>query len=135
MLLVAVIPGYVWSMVLVAAWLKVAGPAWRHPGFRQTAMLSLCIATACQGGAGVAVAVATHRDSGGAFACTLGAYGSIGTAILTITQIPAVCLLYYNWPASGQGHAIGFTRWLWAWILFSAVAALMFLRSAALCTA
>jgi len=132
-LFVAVIPGYVWSMVLVAAWLKVASPAWRHSGFRQVAMVSLCIATAWQGVAGVAVAVATHRDSSGSFACTMGAYGSIGTAILTITQIPAVCLLYYNWPAPGEGNPIGFTPWLWAWVVFSAVAALMFLRSAALC--
>ena len=134
MLFVASIPGYVWSMLLVAAWLKVATPPWRHPEFRQAAMATLCFATALQGLAAISVAVATHRDSISSYACTLGAYGSTGTAILTFTQAPAVCLLYYNWPTTGDGVRISFTRWFTAWIVFSAVAALLFLRSAALCT-
>lgn len=134
MLFVASIPGYIWSLVLVAAWAKFAGPLWTHPGFRQAAMLSLCIATALQGLAAISVAVATHRDSISPYACTLGTYGSTGTAILTLTQAPAVCLLYFNWPATGNGARMRFARWLTAWIVFSAVAALLFLRSAALCT-
>lgn len=134
MLFVASIPGYVWSMLLVAAWLKVAAPPWRHPEFRQAAMASLCFATALQGLAAISVAVATHRDSISTYACTLGAYGSTGTAILTLTQAPAVCLLYFNWPGTVDGAPMSFPRWLAAWIVFSALAALLFLRSAALCT-
>jgi len=133
-LFVAGIPGYVWSTLLVAAWLKVASPAWKRSGFRQTAMVSLLIATSLQGLAGITVALATHHDRIGALACTLGAYGSVGTAILTLTQAPAVVLLFFNWPQTGNGKPIAFTRWLLAWVAFSAVAALIFLRSAMLCT-
>lgn len=121
-------------MLLLAAWFVVAMPAIRRFGFRHPALLSLLVAMAFQAVAAISVAVATSMDSIGRFACIGGGYGRTGTGILTATQAPAVWLLITLWPRDAQGTRDDVVPWLLAWVAFSAVAALTFLRSAALCT-
>ena len=134
MLYVAITPGYLWSTLLLTAWLAVATPAARRFGLRHPALVSLLVAMAFQAIAAVTVAVATSVDTIGRVACLGGAYGATGTGILTATQAPAVWLLVTLWPKDAQGARGGIVPWLLAWVAFSAVAAVIFVRSAALCS-
>jgi hypothetical protein len=133
-LYVAITPGYLWSALLLAAWFMVATPGIRRFGLRHPALVSLLVAMAFQAIAAIAVAVATSADSIGRVACLGGGYGRTGTGLLTATQAPAVWLLFTLWPKDAQGTRVGVASWVLAWVVFSAVAAAMFLRSAALCT-
>lgn len=135
MLYVAITPGYLWSALLLAAWCLVAMPGIRRFGFRHPALASLLIAMAFQAAAAISLAVATSLDSIGRFACLVGGYGRTGTGILTATQAPAVWLLFTLWPKDTQGTRAGVASWVLAWAAFSGLAAAIFLRSAALCTA
>lgn len=134
MIFVAIIPGYIWAILLLAAWATLAYLASYRLGIRHPSMTGLLVVTAFQALSGMSVAIATKFDQIGAFGCYVGAYGTLGSLILTFIQAAVVVFLATIQPQNAVDGRRWFAIWVSIWVVFSLTAFLTHARSAALCT-
>ena len=134
MIFVVIIPGYIWAILLLAAWATLAYLASYRLSSRHWSMTALLVVTAFQALSGMSVAIATKLDQIGAFACYVGAYGTLGSLILSLIQAAVVVFLATIPPQKSVSGRRWFAIWVSVWVVFSLTAFLTHARSAALCT-
>lgn len=134
MILVAIIPGYIWAILLLAAWATLAYLASYRLSIRHRSMTGLLVVAAFQALSGMSVAIATKLDQIGTIACLVGAYGALGSLILSLIQTAVVVFFATIQPQKNVGGRHWFAIWVSMWVVFSLTAFLTHARSAALCT-
>jgi hypothetical protein len=134
MIFVAIIPSCIWIALLLVAWATLAYLALIRLSIRHWAMSGLLVAMAVQALAGMSVAVATSLDRISVYACLMGAYGALGSVVLSLLETAVLVFLSTIWPRSSEGGRQRFATWVSMWVFFSLITFLTHVRSAALCT-
>lgn len=134
MILVVIIPAFVWIALLLAAWATLVYLACYRLRIRHRAMVVLLAVTALQTLAGLSAAIATSVYQISKFACLMGYYGAWVTAGAIVAEIAVLLFLATIWPrnSGGERHRMG--AWVSIWFIFSLIVLLTHLRSAVLCT-
>lgn len=98
MLFVAIIPGYVWAILLLAAYAPLTHLAWNRLVIRHWVMTGLLGLMTLQTVTGVSVAVATQINPISLFACRVGVFGAMSCLAFSLFQIAALVFLSSIWP-------------------------------------
>ncbi|WP_444922919.1 hypothetical protein ACJJH9_12100 [Microbulbifer sp. DLAB2-AF] len=125
---IVLIPAWISTVLIVAAWGTLAYQALFRLSLRQFAMNGLLLVLALKSIFAVSTAIVTSRDPIDSFACLTGIFGFYSFPIIILIELIVLAFTYRIWLERRGDKKHGFLVWLLVWISLSIVVLFAFLR-------
>lgn len=134
MIYIVLIPAWLSTVLIVAAWGTLAYQALFRLNVRHFAMNALLFVLALKSIFAVSTAIVTSRDPIDSFACLTGIFGFSSFPIIILIELVVLALIYRICSQRIGNKKYGYLVWILIWIALNMVVLFAFLRSAGLCT-